>query len=303
MTHYDLLLFAFLCFMVWLILRSGRANMLCRVHKIPVLGDKGLSALCCANTSSESYPKIGARQRQSWLSTFNKTQNRKDGKMKRYQVVLTGLTPLIMHRDNLAFAEEISAWAKDPANKMNSKAGDDRTPPWIWIGYLYHDGKKITMDSDNIMTMLREGGAKVKTGNGKETFKKLASSGLLMDNINADLFINGAEIQIEKIKALIGNLDFNEHLQAVKALGFDLLVKRAKIGQAKHVRVRPIFRDWQVKYEINVLDEEVSGISKDVLALIHAQAGALIGLGDWRPGSPKSPGSFGKFSAVIKGVK
>ena len=26
MTHYDLLLFAFLCFMVWLILRSGRGR-------------------------------------------------------------------------------------------------------------------------------------------------------------------------------------------------------------------------------------------------------------------------------------
>jgi len=63
--------------------------------------------------------------------------------MEQYQVTLKGLTPLLMHSDNLAFSERVTAWQKAPENKANSKAGDDRSPAWTWIGYLYHDGKHV----------------------------------------------------------------------------------------------------------------------------------------------------------------
>jgi hypothetical protein len=223
--------------------------------------------------------------------------------MQKYSVVLTGLTPLIMHKDDLGFSEEIMAWRKDPANKEHSTAGDDRTPPWTWIGYLYHNNENIVMDSDNLMTMTREGGAKVLTGKGKETYKKLVASGIMMDLPYAKFFVDGKEISIEKIEPLIGNLEFLNHLKTAQSLGFNLLVKRAKIGQAKHVRVRPIFENWSVEYTMTVLDEKISGITKDRLQLILEQSGALVGLCDWRPGSPKSPGSFGKFSVSVKAIK
>ena len=78
--------------------------------------------------------------------------------MEQYQVTLKGLTPLLMHSDNLAFSERVQAWQKAPENKANSKAGDDRSPAWTWIGYLYHDGKHVGIPADNLMTMLREAG-------------------------------------------------------------------------------------------------------------------------------------------------
>lgn len=221
--------------------------------------------------------------------------------MKQYRIKLFGSTPLIMHRDNLAFAEKISAWRLKPENKALSKKADDRTPPWTWIGYLYHDGRNVGIDSDNIMTLLREGGAKIQTGKGKETFKKQTQSGLMLDCQQFSLFVNEKELDVKKINDLIGELDFNEHLMFAENHGFELFVKRAKVNQSKHVRVRPMFRDWMATGKLTVLDEEVSGITGDVLRSILRQAGAVCGLCDWRPSSPSS-GVFGRFTSEVEEI-
>jgi hypothetical protein len=218
--------------------------------------------------------------------------------MKQYQITLNGLTPLLMHNDNISFSEKIQAWTKDPANKGNSTAGDDRTPPWTWIGYLYHDTKTIGVPSDNLMTMLREGGAKV-TKRGKETFKKQTQSGIMIDQQQFELLISGKPVTMDKIRPLVGDMDFTNHIATAESLNFELLVKRAVIGRAKHVRVRPMFRQWQAVGSVTVLDEEMSGITKAILQTILNQSGALCGLCDWRPSSGAS-GTFGRFEAIVK---
>jgi len=219
--------------------------------------------------------------------------------MNQYQITLKGLSPLLMHNDNLSFSEKITEWRKDPANKELSQSGDDRSPAWTWISYLYHDGKNIGMASDNIMTMLREGGAKVLSGKGKETYKKQTQSGVMLDQEIFTMFVGGEQaVSINEIEPLIGNNNFHEHIETVENLGFELLVKRAKIGRAKHIRVRPMFRRWALVGSLTVLDEELTGLTQEVLQLILDQAGALVGIGDWRPSSGSS-GTFGKFSAEI----
>lgn len=220
--------------------------------------------------------------------------------MDQYQITLKGLTPLLMHNDNLAFSEKVSAWRKAPENKEFSVSGDDRTPPWTWIGYTYHDGNNFGIPSDNLMTMLREGGAKLLTGKGKETYKKQTQAGIMIDQQQWDLIIGGALVPVDRLKPLIGNTEFHEHLAVAEDLNFELLVKRAKIGRAKHIRVRPMFRQWEARGSLTVIDKEISGISKDILQVILNQAGAVIGLCDWRPSSPQSSGTFGKFSPVIE---
>lgn len=219
--------------------------------------------------------------------------------MKQYQIILEGLSPLLMHNDNLAFTEKIQAWRRDPANKEHSVSGDDRTPPWTWIGYTYHDGHNIGIAADNIMTMLREGGSKVLSGKGKETYKKQTQSGIMLDQQQFEITINDNPIKVKDIKHLIGDLDFNHHLDTAESKGFELLVKRAKIGRAKHVRVRPMFREWIATGSLTILDEELSGLSQSILQTILNQAGALCGLCDWRPSSPSS-GTFGRFKPHIK---
>lgn len=219
--------------------------------------------------------------------------------MDRYQITLKGLTPLLMHNDNLSFTEKVMAWRKAPENKEFSVPGDDRTPPWTWIGYLYHDGQNIGVNSDNLMTMLREGGAKLLTGKRQETYKKHTQSGLMIDQQQWDLYTNGSLVPIENIKPLIGNTNFHEHIKTTENFGFELLVKRAKIGRAKNIRVRPMYWNWELRGSLTVIDKEISGITRDVLTTILNQAGAICGLCDWRPSSPNS-GTFGKFEPVIQ---
>ena len=219
--------------------------------------------------------------------------------MDQYQITLKGLTPLLMHNDNLAFSETVMAWRKAPENKEYSVSGDDRTPPWTWVGYLYHDGQTIGVHSDNLMTMLREGGAKVLTGKGKETYKKHTQSGLMIDQQQWHLYTGGDTISIDEIKALIGNTEFHQHLTVAEKMGFELLVKRAKIGRAKHIRVRPLFREWELRGSLTVIDKDLSGITREILQIVLNQAGAVCGLCDWRPSSPNS-GTFGKFVPVIE---
>lgn len=224
--------------------------------------------------------------------------------MQKYNVTLTGLTPFLMHADNLSFGEKIAEWRRDPGNKEHSVSGDDRSPPWSWLGYAYHNKKILMVPADNIMTMLREGGAKVKTGgkNG-ETYKKHTQSGIMIDGEGFDILVDGETIPIKPFDSLIGNLNFVEHIAAAESAGFELLVKRARVGQAKHVRVRPMLRNWRAVGSLTVLDPDTSGLTAAMIDLILRQAGALVGLGDWRPSSPKASGTFGKFSPKIEAVK
>ena len=227
----------------------------------------------------------------------------------KYHVILTGVTPLLMHKDNIEFSSSISLWQKDPKNKKTSVSGDDRSPAWTWIGYLYTDLEKgdkgkLIIDSDNIMTMLREAGAKMSTGKGKATYKAVTQYGLFVDDLHFRFYNNGAEIQKDWINALVGENNFDKHLEAVNAHGFELFLKRAKLPTGrgvKHVRVRPKFNNWSAEGCITVVDPEESGLTQSVLQRILDIAGGQVGLCDWRPSSGSS-GSFGKFTAKVESV-
>lgn len=218
---------------------------------------------------------------------------------RTYAVELIGETPLLMHHDNLSWAEIMKAWETDPANKPTSIKGDDRSPAWRWLGYLYIEGGRVVIPSDNLMTVLREGGKRCPTGKGQTTFKNQSQSGLVVDQSSWPLLIHGAEISYARLEALLSELNFPAHEDLVQALGFQLFVKRAKIGQAKHVRVRPRFDQWACQGTITVFDDM---ITEAVLGNILTFAGAYAGMGDWRPSSPKSPGPWGKFTAKIRGL-
>ena len=217
---------------------------------------------------------------------------------RQYSIHLVGVTPLIMHRDNFSFTEKINRWRSDPENKKISTAGDDRSPAWTWIGYLYDDQGKVGISSDNLMTMLREAGAKLYTGKGKETFKRPTQYGLTVDQVQLPLLVDGKEIATDWIEKLVGVKDFTKHEAAVEAHGFELFAKRAVVGHAKHVRVRPRFQQWEVTGTITVLDEEESGLTQEILTKILTIGGSRCGLCDWRPSSG-SAGSYGKFKAEI----
>jgi hypothetical protein len=223
--------------------------------------------------------------------------------MRTYSVQIEGLMPLIMHQDNVDWSGLLKKWQSDPKNKGISQAGDDRSPAWTWIGSLYHDGKTVGIPSDNLMTMMRGGAAMVPTGKRGATFKAQSQSGMLVFEAFWPLVVpkggKPGTIPVDFLEGLKSELDFEAHQTAVKAAGFELFVKRAKIGQSKHIRVRPIFAAWAAAGTLKVWDDQ---ITTDVVASILELGGRYKGLGDWRPGC-KTPGPFGTFKAEVKEIK
>lgn len=220
--------------------------------------------------------------------------------MKRYKIELKGLSPLLMHSDNLAWAAVLERWQRVPSNKKVSVAGDDRSPAWRWIGACYHDSGALAIPSDNLMTCLREGGVAVPTGKRGGTFKAATQSGILVDQAAWPLMVRGKTVAWSDIEALVNEEDFAKHEARSRELGFDLFAKRAKVGQSKHVRVRPRFDEWAAAGTVSIIDDQ---ITEQVLSDILDHAGAFCGLGDWRPArSLKSPGPFGRFAATVSAL-
>lgn len=221
--------------------------------------------------------------------------------MDKYLVTITGKTPLLLHHDDIEWADRMDQWKNDPGNKKGSKAGDDRSPAWRWLGCLYHDGDILVMPQDNIMRATMEGGAMVPVPGGRsgKTFKSQTQSGISCSSAFWPLLgANGREIPVARVHELLREDDFAAHKAAAQALGFSLFVKRAKVGASKHIRVRPRFDAWSLTGEMVVLDKQ---ITEAVLRDILAYAGQYKGLGDWRPGG-KTPGPYGMFSADVKKI-
>lgn len=220
--------------------------------------------------------------------------------MRRYEITITGTQPLLHHADSIEWSDEMAAWKDDKDNTKKSKAGDDRSPAWRWLGALYHDGAHIVLPTGNIMRCLMEGGAMVPVPGGKsgKTFKAQTQSGIMPAAVGWPLLINDQPVPVTKILKLIGQKDFAKHKETAMAHGFSLFLKRARIGQQKHVRVRPRFEKWSTRGELSVSDEQITtNILNDILQM----SGIYKGLGDWRPGS-KTPGPFGMFEATVKQI-
>jgi hypothetical protein len=218
-------------------------------------------------------------------------------KTRIYKVELVGTSPLLMHKDNISGCEELKSWQKDPGNKKISTAGDDRTPSWTWLNYLYHDGERLVIDADNLMSMLRDAGKKCPAAQGKGSLKAQTQSGILVNELGWPLKINGKEIPMEPLAALKEyETDFPRHEETAKKYGVELFVKRARVGTSKHVRVRPKLMPWAAAGTITVFDDS---LTTQVLQRLFDTAGFYVGLCDWRPGSPSSPGQFGRFEAKI----
>ena len=206
---------------------------------------------------------------------------------------LTGVMPLIAHQDDVEASDLVKEWQRDPANKNMSVAGDDRSPPWTWQTYLYSDGEHVTLPAANLMVCIRQAGANLILKKQK-TYKEISQSGLLIPTEFLTFTVDGQQIPMSAIHAMRDDT-FKRQAEAVEKLGFRLFVKRAKVGQSKHVRVRPRFDRWSISGTIRILVPE---ISYDVLVQLFDLAGR-VGLCDWRPGC-KTPGPYGMYESRLK---
>lgn len=215
--------------------------------------------------------------------------------MRKYKLEITGKTPLLLHPDNIEWADKMKLWRQDPMNKKKSVAGDDRTPAFSWLGNLAHDNEHLAIPVDYLMSCMMAGGAMVPTGKGTKTFKAQTQSGSLVDDPYIPLQVRGQLVPIAPFLALDEEEDFRKHKEEAEKHGFFLFVKRVKIGNAKHVRVRPRFDSWALSTSISVWDGQLDTV---VLKQIWTCAGQYKGLGDWRPGA-RTPGSYGMFNVEL----
>jgi hypothetical protein len=206
---------------------------------------------------------------------------------------LTGLTAMLQHNDDVEASDSLDRWRKDSNNKNVSKAGDDRSPSWTWQTYLYHDGTHISLPSQNLMVCLRSAGAQMILKKQK-TYKEISQSGMGILTEYVDLKIGGKQVLISSVHSL-RDKTFEKQADAVRNLGFRLFVKRARIGTAKHVRVRPRFDTWSISGLLTVVAQELTFESIERLFTIAGR----VGLCDWRPGC-KTPGPFGMFAAKLR---
>jgi hypothetical protein len=221
-------------------------------------------------------------------------------KPRTYKVMLSGNSPLLLHADDPTWSESIDKWRRQ-APKDISVPGDDRSPPWTWIGSCYTDGKQIVMAADCLMAVLREGGKKCPVKRGKGSYQRQTQSGIIVNEVGWPLL--NADNNIfpwEEIKKLIGVQSFEKQEECARSLGFELFCKRAAIGTKKHLRVRPRFNKWSCSGTITVFDES---LTEEIINEILTASGRFAGLGDWRPGSPKSPGPWGTFSHKLEEIK
>lgn len=224
--------------------------------------------------------------------------------VKSYQVDIEGITPLLMHSDDVEWADGIKAWDADPKNKKFRVPGDDRSPAFRWLGSVWHANGNICVPQQAVSSMLSRAGAGVLVPGAQrgKTFKAQAVSAIRLAGGLAAvaLLVRGKTVSTKFIDALRDEMDFAAHQKKATDLGFYLDVRRATIGQAKHVRVRPRFDVWALSFLIDVFDSQVT---EQAVTDLFTVAGERIGLGDWRPSSPKRPGPFGMFKAAVKAVR
>lgn len=207
---------------------------------------------------------------------------------------LTGIKSLFMHADDVLAADKLNAARKTPGKK--GVAGDDRSPAWTWKTYLYTDGEHVCMPSQALMVMLRKGGVEFRT-QGKKTLKaESQASVLIVDEMVKLTTHSGKLVKLADINDITSEV-FEDHIAAAEKLGFVLDVRRAKVGAAKHVRVRPKFlTGWTLDCVAQV---DVDRIPAATFGDLLAYCGSYVGIGDWRPSSPQSPGPHGRFTVEM----
>lgn len=191
---------------------------------------------------------------------------------------LTGMAPLLMHNGQLVdptnkFTKALAAATKSSNKKTEEGIAEIRRLEWFG-GMYTDDGGSLTslelagavaIPADLVLALVLGGAKKSKQGGE-------AKAGIYESQPFFSLHHDGPKNP---------NKLYSEP-RFVDCRG-------ARVGQARVMRTRPIFKKWSVEIGL-VVDTEVMDPDSVITAL--TKAGALVGLGDWRP-------RFGRFSVEV----
>lgn len=185
---------------------------------------------------------------------------------------LTGTSPLITQSDRLvnpldSLTKEIRSFTK-----KRNKTDDDhfQIARREWEGALYFDpALGPYVPSENIAASIRDGGKLTKNGTNVER-------ALIMDPSPAPIIYPGP-------RDLAG-------LWADEQFRFS---KSVVVQRARTIRVRPIFREWELEAEADLLEDL---LDYSVLERVARDAGQLAGLGTYRRGG------YGRYSVRVERI-
>lgn len=188
--------------------------------------------------------------------------------MKQIKLTITGKAPLLMHSDRFANPLDKMSKAHKELTSKRKKTDEDQTAiaHSEFIGGCYWNQKiGFFMPAQNLDACLLAAAKLQKLG---VRFKQAVQ--VLEDELP---LLGKLPETPEKLWESPENID----------------ARGVKVGAAKIIRYRPIFRQWSLNATIVFNEEIVNG--SEVKKAIE-DAGALIGMGDYRP-------RFGRFTVEI----
>jgi hypothetical protein len=190
---------------------------------------------------------------------------------KRVSVRIEGLTPMIQHNGQIASPlnpyakklKEISSIRKKTDSHFEEMAEIE------WRSGLYWDDEiGVYVPAENLFAMLIKGAKRLKLGP-------------YISAVTIDTPI-GCPLITKNAKDLVAlNKDPANRLQNL-----------VTINRSKVLRTRPKFDVWELEIPLEIDDTVIT--LDQVEQIIHL-CGKMVGLSDWRPSSPQSPGIYGKF--------
>lgn len=187
--------------------------------------------------------------------------------MKTIKLELTGIRPIVMHNGLMAdptnpTVRRIKEIVSKGSKKMTDADYEERDR-LEWEAGLYYDDKKgPIIPSDNIERCIQLGAQKSRLGK----------------DVAAAVFCTEADTVLE----YDGPRDLDKLYEDPRFI----LRKGVAVQKSRLIRIRPMFpTGWKLRFELEY-DETIVN-EKNLLKAVQ-DAGALIGLGDWRP-------KFGRF--------
>ena len=190
------------------------------------------------------------------------------------KITVTGETPLIMHADTLADPIHVLTKEFKKVSGKRTKTDEDheKMARMEFMAALYKDPATdlLLIPGANIKKCLIEGARTTKSG----------------PKIERGLVLQGTEFPLihagpKDLDDLYDDKDFQDR-------------RSVKVGTARTMRVRPIFKKWGIDV-LCTIDPAVCSL--DDLEEIAENAGKLIGLGDHR-----KVGGYGRFKTVVTKV-
>lgn len=192
--------------------------------------------------------------------------------MKLIEAVWVGFRPLIMHNERLAdptdhYAKQIKL-ITDKGSKKMTEADHENRNRFEWEGGLYWDDKLgPVIPGDNIEACIKEGAQKSRLGR----------------DVVAAMWTTESVFKLEYDGPRTKDKLFKSAQIFMKRKG-------VVVGQSRVMRCRPMFpTGWKLPFTVEYDESVING--KDIVKAMN-DAGALIGLGDWRP-------KFGRFTVEI----